>query len=105
MRSTALRLASQVKTPPPVPRFFKDPQMSLAHFMIKGQVISLYRQILRCGKKLDKRDKQEIRDFARADFERYRNEKDLDKIRSLLSSGKQQMHSLQASVQLAHADK
>ena len=26
---------------------------------------------------LDKRDKQEIRDFARADFERYRNERDL----------------------------
>ncbi|KAI9275953.1 hypothetical protein BDA99DRAFT_496961 [Phascolomyces articulosus] len=105
MRSTALRLASQAKAAPPVPRFFKDSQMSLAHFMIKGQVISLYRSILRCGKGLDKRDKQEIRDFARADFERYRNEKDLEKIRSLLSSGKQQMHSLEASVQLAHANK
>ena len=34
MRSTALLLASQVKTAPPVPRFFKDPQMSLAHVYI-----------------------------------------------------------------------
>ncbi|KAI9496885.1 hypothetical protein BDB00DRAFT_869115 [Zychaea mexicana] len=104
MRATLLRLAREAKPAPPIPKFFRDPEMSLAHFMIKGQVLSLYRQVLRCGKGLAKRDKQEIRDFARADFERYRNERDLDKIRSLLSSGKQQMHSLQASVQLAHAN-
>ncbi|KAI8140166.1 hypothetical protein BJV82DRAFT_671936 [Fennellomyces sp. T-0311] len=105
MRATTLRLARAAGSPPPVPRFFKDPEMSLQHFMLRGQAISLYRQILRCTKGLDKREAREIRDFARGDFERYRNERDLYKIQSLLSSGKQQMHSLQASVQLAHANK
>ncbi|CDH51385.1 predicted protein [Lichtheimia corymbifera JMRC:FSU:9682] len=105
MKSTVLRLARSTSAPPPLPKFFKDSNMSLAHFMVRGQVISLYRDILRCTKGLDKQSAREIRDFARADFERYRNERDLDKIRSLLSSGKQQMHSLKASVDLAHASR
>ncbi|KAI9319423.1 hypothetical protein BX666DRAFT_1926014 [Dichotomocladium elegans] len=99
---TALVRLSRSAAPPPVPKFFKDVDMSLAHFLVRGQAISLYRQILRCTKGLDKQSAREIRDFARSDFERYRNERDLDKIRSLISSGKQQMHSLQASVELAH---
>ncbi|KAI8381482.1 uncharacterized protein BYT42DRAFT_566693 [Radiomyces spectabilis] len=90
---------------PAVPRFFKEPSLTLNHFLIKSQVRSLYRQILRCTKGLDKHDAKELRDWARSDFERYRHETDLDKIRSLLSSGKHQMHSLQSSVSLAQAGK
>ncbi|KAL1930175.1 hypothetical protein VTP01DRAFT_1329 [Rhizomucor pusillus] len=108
--SSVVRFASTLRggrssAPPPVPKFFRDTEISLAHFMVRGQVISLYRQILRCTKGLDKASAKEVRDWARADFERYRHEKDIEKIRSLLSSGKQQMHSLQTSLNLAHADK
>ncbi|ORX61564.1 hypothetical protein DM01DRAFT_1404343 [Hesseltinella vesiculosa] len=98
----ALMLLSKA---PPVPKFFKDADMSLNHFLIRGQVISLYRKLMRCTKGLKKSDAEELRLWIRADFERYRNERDLDKIKSLITSGQYQMHSLQSSVSLAHASR
>ncbi|KAL0075164.1 NADH dehydrogenase 1 alpha subcomplex subunit 6 NDUFA6 [Phycomyces blakesleeanus] len=90
---------------PPVPKFFKKESLTLDHFLTRGRVISLYRQILRSTKGLDKHDAQELRAWARSDFERARHETDLDKIKALLSSGKHQMHNLQSSITLAHAKK
>ncbi|GAB5588629.1 hypothetical protein Unana1_03529 [Umbelopsis nana] len=52
---------------------------------------------------LDKKDAEEIRQWARSDFERYKAEKDLEKIKSLITSGKHQMHSVQQSLMLAQA--
>ncbi|KAI7861870.1 hypothetical protein BDF14DRAFT_237015 [Spinellus fusiger] len=89
---------------PPMPRFFKKETLTLDHFLTRGRVISLYRQILRCTKGLDKSDAREIRAWARSDFERSRHEVELDKIKSLLSSGKHQMHTLQSSMMIAHAN-
>ncbi|ORY95489.1 hypothetical protein BCR43DRAFT_525214 [Syncephalastrum racemosum] len=104
MRSSLIQLAKvSQKAPPPLPKFFKDQDLTLRHFLIKGEVLSLYRQILRCTKALEKSQAKDIRDFARQDFERFRHERDYDKIRALLSSGKQQMHNLQTALNLAHA--
>ncbi|CAO3596584.1 unnamed protein product [Absidia cylindrospora] len=61
MRSTLLLLS---KTPP-VPRFFKDSDMSLNHFLLRGQVISLYRKFLRCTKGLNKSNADELRQWVR----------------------------------------
>ncbi|CAO3616265.1 unnamed protein product [Cunninghamella blakesleeana] len=88
MRFTLLLLSKA----PPVPRFFKDADMSLNHFLIKGQVISLYRKLINVPKNYK---------WIRANFEKYRHERDLDKIKSLITSGQHQMHTLQGSVSLA----
>ncbi|KAM3588354.1 hypothetical protein VKS41_000802 [Umbelopsis sp. WA50703] len=58
-------------------RFFEADGLSLEHFLAKRRVISLYREILRSLKGLNKRDADEIRHWARSDFERYRSEKDV----------------------------
>ncbi|RCH87426.1 hypothetical protein CU097_010601 [Rhizopus azygosporus] len=91
---------------PPVPRFFKE-GLTLDHFLLRAQVISLYRQIVRCTKGMDKSNAKEIIHWARADFERHRHETNIvhDNIKSLISSGKHQMHTLQNSVSLAHVNK
>ncbi|KAI9363795.1 hypothetical protein BD770DRAFT_407355 [Pilaira anomala] len=89
---------------PPMPKFF-DKGLTLDHFLLKGQVISLYRQIVRCTKGMDKNDAKELIHWARADFERHRKERDIETIKSLISAGKHQMHSLQSSVTLAHTAK
>ncbi|KAI9266107.1 complex 1 protein [Sporodiniella umbellata] len=89
---------------PAVPRFFKE-GLSLDHFLIRSQVISLYRQIARCTKGMEKSNARELLNWARADFERHRHERNIDNIKALISSGKHQMHSLQSSVSLAHTAK
>ncbi|KAG2205686.1 uncharacterized protein EV154DRAFT_598555 [Mucor mucedo] len=89
---------------PAMPKFFEK-GLSLNHFLVKRQVISLYRQICRCTKGMSKSDAKELMQFARADFERHRKETDIDTIKSLISAGKYQMHSLQSSVTLAHTAK
>ncbi|CAM0139817.1 unnamed protein product [Umbelopsis sp. WA50703] len=85
-------------------RFFEADGLSLEHVgESKRRVISLYREILRSLKGLNKRDADEIRHWARSDFERYRSEKDVEKIKNLITSGKHQMHSVQKSLMLAQA--
>ncbi|KAI8099524.1 uncharacterized protein BX664DRAFT_321508 [Halteromyces radiatus] len=86
---------------PAVPRFFKDNHMSLNHFLLRGQVISLYRKFMRCTKGMNKNDATELRQWIRTDFERYRHEHDLDKIKNLITAGQHQMHTLQGSVSMA----
>ncbi|KAG1472198.1 hypothetical protein G6F56_001685 [Rhizopus delemar] len=63
---------------PPVPRFFKQ-GLSLDHFLIRSQVISLYRQIARCTKGMEKSNARELLDWARMDFERNRHETNIVK--------------------------
>ncbi|GAA5816358.1 hypothetical protein MFLAVUS_009886 [Mucor flavus] len=76
---------------PPMPKFF-DKGLTLDH-------------IVRCTKGMAKSDAKELIQWARADFERHRKEMDIETIKSLISSGKYQMHSLQSSVTLAHTAK
>ncbi|KAI8879855.1 hypothetical protein K501DRAFT_325316 [Backusella circina FSU 941] len=94
---------SRLHKAPPVPKFFKE-SLTLDHFLLRKQVISLYREIARCTKGMDKGDAKELLRWARDDFERHRKETNIDNIKSLISSGKHQMHSLQSSVSLAHTN-
>ncbi|KAI8369141.1 complex 1 protein [Choanephora cucurbitarum] len=89
---------------PAMPKFFQE-GLTLDHFILRGQVISLYRSIVRCTKGMDKANAKDLIQFARADFERHRHETNLESIRSLISVGKYQMHSLQSSVSLAHTSR
>ncbi|KAI8578307.1 hypothetical protein K450DRAFT_248211 [Umbelopsis ramanniana AG] len=97
----AIHRASQAK--PASKRFFEADGLSLEHFLARRRAIALYREIIRSLKGLNKTDAHEIRQWARSDFERYRGEKDLEKIKSLITSGKHQMHSVQQSLMLAQA--
>lgn len=47
-------------------------------------MISLYRQIVRCTKGMDKNDAKELIHWARADFERHRKERDIVKNQNTL---------------------
>ena len=75
-------------------------------------MIKLYRNILRQIKRtlllfriltvaLDKGVRKELRDNIRYEFERHRNEKDMDKIKYYLSQGQRQYHQLQSAIELS----
>ncbi|ORX91517.1 LYR motif-containing protein 2-like protein [Basidiobolus meristosporus CBS 931.73] len=75
---------------------------NLQHFITRVKVLGLYREIMRATGKIENpKDKKELRDWARADFEHYRNITDQDKIKTLLSQGKYQLHNLQRSLMLS----
>ncbi|OBZ90093.1 hypothetical protein A0J61_01849 [Choanephora cucurbitarum] len=61
---------------PAMPKFFQE-GLTLDHFILRGQVISLYRSIVRCTKGMDKANAKDLIQFARADFERHRHETNL----------------------------
>ncbi|KAJ3292641.1 hypothetical protein HK104_005136 [Borealophlyctis nickersoniae] len=91
----ATRLASRLSE--------KGPILSLDQFMTRSKVLQLYRDILRNAKHLEKSDADYIRQWARADFERFRNEKDPERIKSLLNQGKAQLRTLEMNVTLSKA--
>lgn len=66
--------------------------LSLPAFLLRAQVLSLYRTILRTTRLLAKSDptRNELRDFARAEFERNRHvqQDDLSQVKSLVTAGK-----------------
>ena len=69
--------------------------MSLDHFLQRQRVLSLWREIVRETNKIEnEKIRREMRNFARDEFDRYRNVEDLDHIRYLLSTGKEQLKSM-----------
>lgn len=68
------------------------PPLSLPAFLLRAQVLSLYRTILRTTHLLAKSDptRHELKDFARKEFERNRHvqQDDLSQVRSLVAAGK-----------------
>ncbi|KAL2915622.1 LYR motif-containing protein 2 [Polyrhizophydium stewartii] len=85
----------------PSPSARAAPVLSLKQFMTRGQVLALYRDILRCTKFVAPSDRAYIREWARSDIERYRHETSDDKIRMLISQGKVQLRTLENSVALS----
>ena len=66
-----------------------SPPLSLDHFLLRQRAIALYRTIMRgCYKLPDPVARAEMREYARAEFERHRQETDLRTIRYFLSTGK-----------------
>ncbi|KAI9033349.1 hypothetical protein DFJ74DRAFT_652141 [Hyaloraphidium curvatum] len=82
-------LASRLKDLPP---------LSLKEFMSRQRVLRLYREVLKIARHTKPSDREEVRQWARGEIERYRNETDAEKISHLLNYGSQQLHSLRGAI-------
>ncbi|KKK26256.1 hypothetical protein ARAM_003341 [Aspergillus rambellii] len=94
MRSSVRLLAA---VSPTRPSKLRKPTISLDHFIQRQRVISFWREIVRSlysdqlnvSEEIPKSPtRDELRDYARHEFERHRNVTDLQHIRYLLSTGK-----------------
>ena len=74
---------------------------SLDHFITRSKCIHLYRKIQRIVRSLDKTTKEELKEWARRDFERNRAETDIEKIKYLYSTGARQVQQMEASFALS----
>jgi len=72
--------------------------LSLDHFLIRQRVLALYRSIVRACHKIPAPTRDEMRLYAREEFERRRNTGDLRQIRYLLSTGKAELDRLRGQV-------
>ncbi|KAJ3302112.1 LYR motif-containing protein 2 [Kappamyces sp. JEL0829] len=77
------------------------PGGNLKDFMIRLQVLQLYRECLRAIQHIEPNAKRELRDWIREDFKRFKNESDPDKIKTLLSQGNAQLRTLLTTATLA----
>lgn len=85
-----------MRLPPSLPRLYtttaavrpRVPPLTLSHFLLRQRVLSLYRSIIRACRRLPPSTRDEMRLYAREEFEQRRNEGDLRTIRYLLSTGK-----------------
>ncbi|KAL3465521.1 complex 1 protein-domain-containing protein [Aspergillus heterothallicus] len=67
----------------------RKPTISLDHFIQRQRVIALWREIVRALNKIpNSPTRNELRDYARQEFERHRDVTDLQHIRYLISTGK-----------------
>ena len=64
------------------------PPLSLDHFLLHQRAISLYRTIIRGCRQAPPPTREEMRRYAREEFERHKAVQDARKIRYLLSTGK-----------------
>lgn len=70
----------------------RRPKLSLNHFLQRGRVLALWREVLRATNDLaDEGVRTDMRRFARDEFERNRHVTDIDLIRYLISTGKAQL--------------
>lgn len=77
-----------------------NPPLSLPAFLLRQQVLSLYRTVLRTTHQLPKSapTRHELRGFARAELERNRSVCDLVHVRYLLSGGRAEVERLKGLV-------
>ncbi len=77
---------------------------SLRRFLIRQQVIGLYRDCLRTIRLLpDQSQRQELRDWARSDFKANKGVDDEEAIKALLQNGNRMLRELKQSMDLANA--
>lgn len=88
------RMATSTK----LPRTFTH---SLEHFIQRAKCLHLYRRIQRLVRGMDDITRKELKDWARNDFSRHRNETDLHKIKYLYSTGARQVQQMEASFALS----
>ncbi|KAM0691781.1 hypothetical protein Q7P36_007981 [Cladosporium allicinum] len=72
----------------------KGPPLTLEHFLQRGRVLALWRDVVRAVNKAPPSTRQELLDFARGEFEQHRKVTDLGHIRYLISTGKTQLDSM-----------
>ncbi|KAK9479285.1 hypothetical protein V1514DRAFT_33564 [Lipomyces japonicus] len=70
----------------------KKVQLTLAHFIQASQVRNLWRKTLRTTRRIeDKNIQLEMKKWARSEFERNRNETDLETIKYHIATGKKEL--------------
>lgn len=75
---------------------FRQPPLSLDHFLQRQRVLSLWREIMRAIHKVPPSStRDEMRQYARQGFELNRDVTDLTQIRYLISTGKTEFESMQ----------
>ncbi|PMD24497.1 hypothetical protein NA56DRAFT_643066 [Hyaloscypha hepaticicola] len=73
-----------------------DSTISLDHFLQRGRALSLWRTIVRgCRRISDSNTREETLRFARDEFKRNKEVKDIVQIRYLISTGKTQWESME----------
>ncbi|XP_072036678.1 LYR motif-containing protein 2-like [Amphiura filiformis] len=76
--------------------------MSLKHFLLRQQVLALYRDIQRTLRKVpDAKDREELHRWARDEFKRNKHHTDEMAIKMMLTQGKQTLRKLEGTLQLA----
>ncbi|ALC40706.1 CG34229 [Drosophila busckii] len=76
--------------------------LSLKQFMLRQEVLKLYREIWRTTRLVpDKQSQQELRDWARHDFQTNRSQSDEVAIKMLMQSGRRSLTELQTSLELS----
>lgn len=80
--------------PPSVKKF-----MTLRQFMVRSQVLGLYREALRTIRLIDNQSERDyLKKWVRDDFEANRHHTDETTIRMMLTQGKSQVKELQLAV-------
>ncbi|TKA70799.1 hypothetical protein B0A55_06908 [Friedmanniomyces simplex] len=78
----------------------KGPFLTLEHFVQRGRALALWRDIVRAIHKVPPSStREEMRTFARGEFERNKLVHDLGHIRYLISTGKTQFDSMRRYVE------
>ncbi|XP_052708954.1 LYR motif-containing protein 2-like [Crassostrea angulata] len=76
--------------------------MSLERFMLRTEVLKLYKQMLRLVRKIpDQSQRQQLQNFIRQDFELNKNLEDEQAIRMNVMRGKNSMKELERTVHIA----
>ncbi|CEJ55476.1 hypothetical protein PMG11_01731 [Penicillium brasilianum] len=92
MRQSLSLLAAISRT---TPSKLKKPAVSLDHFIQRQRVLSLWREIVRALYKAPPSPtRDELRSYARHEFERNREVSDLSHIRYLISTGKAEFETM-----------
>ena len=81
-------------------RLRNKPPLSLDHFLIRQRVLALYRTIVRACYRIPSPIREEMREYARAEFERQKEVEDLRKIRYLLGTGKAEFDRLMGQISI-----
>ena len=79
-------------------RLRTKPPLSLDHFILRQRVLAFYRTIVRACNKVPPAIREEMRQYARVEFERQKEVEDLRKIRYLLSTGKAEFDRLMGAI-------
>ncbi|XP_054273320.1 LYR motif-containing protein 2-like [Macrosteles quadrilineatus] len=82
----------------------KNPALSLKQFMLRQQVLKLYRDILRSIKQIpDKESQRDLRQWARHDFETNKHHTEEITIKMMIKHGERSLKELQQSLDLSSA--
>ncbi|KIO23813.1 hypothetical protein M407DRAFT_214051 [Tulasnella calospora MUT 4182] len=66
--------------------------LTFQHFLLKGQVYSLYRSAIRGSRGIpDPQARKETLNWIRSEIEQHRSENDIEKIKSLIGHGKRSL--------------